>query len=119
VPAANKTALAALLKKKLEDRAQAGANKPPVVNVQPNKQTENIPSQSRTIVETAQHVSASPQQTHKLHGIEGHVNDGYDSEEYESIKENVSVLTIIVPTVIVPTVIVPTVIVPTVIVLKS
>lgn len=88
VPDANKTTLAALLKKELEDRAQAAANKPPVLNAQPNKQTENVPSQNRTIVETAQHVSAFPQETHKLRDIEGHINHGYDSEEYESIKEN-------------------------------
>lgn len=94
MPDANKTTLAALLKKELEDRAQAAANKPPILNAQPNKQTENVPSQSRTIVETAQHVSAFPQETHKLRDIEGHINHGYDSEEYESIKENVSVLTI-------------------------
>ena len=86
--------LAALLKKSLEDRAQAAANKLPVPNVQPSKQTENVPSESRSLVETAQHVPASafPQQAHKLPAVEGHVNDGYESEEYESIKENVSVL---------------------------
>ena len=95
MPAANKAALAALLKKSLEDRAQAAANKQPIPNAQPNKRTENVPSHSRTLNETAQHVSASvfPQQTYKLHADEGHVNDGYDPEEYEPIKENVSILT--------------------------
>jgi hypothetical protein len=93
VLAPNKAALAALLKKSLEDREQAAANKPPIPNAQPNKQTENVPIQNRTLIETAQHVSAFPQQTHKLRAVEGHVNDGYVSEEYEPIKENVSVLT--------------------------
>jgi hypothetical protein len=68
VVALNKPALAALLKKSLEDRTQAAASKPPVPNAQPNKPT------------------------HKLRAVEGHVNDGYESEEYECIKENVSVL---------------------------
>jgi hypothetical protein len=95
VPAANKSALAALLKKALKDQAQAAANKPPIPNTQPNKQTENVPSHSRTLIETAQLVSASafPQQTYKPRAVEGHVNDGYDPEEYEPMKENVSVLT--------------------------
>ena len=95
MPATNSAALAALLKKSLEDRAQAAVNKRPVPNAQPNKQPlENVPSQRRGFVETAQHVSTLTQQTNKLHALEGHVNDGYDSEEYESIKENVSVLII-------------------------
>jgi hypothetical protein len=95
VPAANKSALAALLKKSLQEWAQAAANKPPIPNAQPNKQMENVPSHSRTLIETAQHVSASAfsQQTYNLPAVEGHVNDGYDPEEYEPIKENVSVLT--------------------------
>jgi hypothetical protein len=84
--------LAALLKKSLENRAQAAVNKRPVPNAQPKKQTlENIPLQSRTFVETAPHVSTFTQQRNNLHALEGHVNDGYDSEEYESIQENVSV----------------------------
>jgi hypothetical protein len=40
----------------------------------------------------AQQVSTFPRQTKKAHAVEGHVNDGYISEEYESINENVSVL---------------------------
>lgn len=71
MPAPNKAPLSALLKKSLEDRTQAAPNKPPV----------------------SQHVSTFPRQTHELRAVEGHVNDGYESEEYESIKENVSVLT--------------------------
>jgi len=92
VLASNKPTLAVLLKKQLEDRAQAAANKPPIPNTRPNQQMECVPSQSRTFVETAQHVSAFPQKTQELHPFEGHVNDGCDLEEYESIKENVSVL---------------------------
>ena len=92
MPTSSKVALSALLRKSLEDRAQAVANKRPVLNAQPNKEMENVPSQGRTLVETAQHVSTFPQQTDKPHAFEGHINDGYDSEEYESINENVSVL---------------------------
>lgn len=77
----NKPALAALLKKALEDRAQAATNKPPILNTQPNQQVEHVPSQSY-------HVSAFPQKTQEPRAVEGHVNDGYESEEYESIKEN-------------------------------
>jgi hypothetical protein len=93
VPVPNKVPLSALLKKSLEDREQAAVNKPPVPNAHPNKQMENVPSQSKTLVETAQHVSAFPQQTHKPHAVEGHVNDGYEAEECESVTKNVSVLT--------------------------
>jgi len=93
VLAPSKAALAPLPKKSLEDREQAAANKPPIPNAQPNKQTENVPIQNRTLIATTQHVSAFPQQTHKLRDVEGHVNDGYVSEEYEPINENVSVLT--------------------------
>lgn len=93
MPASNRAALAALLKKSLENRAQAAANKQPVPNTQPKKETlEKVSSQSRAFVETAQHLSTVPRQTDKLRAVEGHVNDGYDSEEYESIKETVSVL---------------------------
>lgn len=93
MPAPNKPALALVLKKKLEERALAAANKPPIPNTQPNKQTENVPSQSRALVETTHHVSVFPQQIDNLPAVKGHVNDGYESEEYESIKENVSILT--------------------------
>jgi hypothetical protein len=81
----NKPVLATLPKKPLEDQARGPANKPPIPNTQPNQQVEHVPSQSY-------HVSAFPQKKQEPRAVEGHVNDGYESEEYESIKENVSVL---------------------------
>jgi hypothetical protein len=69
MPTANRDALATLLKKSLEARAQSTASSQPVPSTQ--------------------HVSAFLQQTSELPEV--HLNDGYNSDEYESIKENVSV----------------------------
>ncbi|XP_021921143.1 B-cell linker protein-like isoform X2 [Zootermopsis nevadensis] len=60
-------ALAAKLKKSLEARAQSAPS-------------------ARQPVPSTWHLPAFPQQTDEL--PEGHLNDGYDSDEYESIKEN-------------------------------
>jgi hypothetical protein len=64
----NGDALATLLKNSLEARAQSEAS------------TRPVPS--------TQHLSPFPWQTNEL--PEGHLNHGYNSDEYESIKENVS-----------------------------
>jgi len=90
---ANKPALSALLQKLLQDRAQAAANKPPIPNTQPNQQMQHVPSQSTTFIAAANHVSAFRQTTQEPLAVEGHVNDGYESEEYESIGKNVNILT--------------------------
>jgi hypothetical protein len=65
----NGDVLATLLRKSLEARVQFRAAEQPMASTQPS--------------------SAVPQQNELP---DEHLNDGYNSDEYESIKENVSVL---------------------------
>jgi len=72
--------LATLLKKSLEAWGQAAATTRPGPNTQPNRQMpENIPPQN-----------TFPRQAKNLPAVQMQPSDEYNSDEYESIKENVS-----------------------------
>jgi hypothetical protein len=93
VLAPNIDALAAQLKKSLEERVQAAAASRPMPSAQAKRRTlETIPPQSRPVTKTAQHPSTLPLQANKSQAVQGHLNDEYDSDEYESVRESVSVL---------------------------
>jgi hypothetical protein len=93
VLAPNIDALAAQLKKSLQDRVQAAAAPRPMPSVQAKRQTlETIPPQSRPVTKTTQHPSTLPLRANKSQAVQGHLSDEYNSDEYESVRENVSVL---------------------------
>jgi hypothetical protein len=93
VVAPNIDALATQLKRSLEERAQATATTQPTPFAQANRRTlETIPPRSRPVTETTQHPSTLPRQASRSQGVQGHLTDECNSDEYESVKENVSVL---------------------------
>lgn len=90
--APNIDALAAQLKKSLEERVQAVAAPRPMPSAQAKRRTlETIPPQSRPVTKTT-HSSTLPLRANKSRAVQGHLNDEYNSDEYESVRENVSVL---------------------------
>jgi hypothetical protein len=93
VLAPNIDALAAQLKKSLQERVQAAAAPQLMPSALAKRRTlENIPPQSRPVAKTTQHPSTLPLLANKLQAVQGHLNDECNSDEYESVKENVSVL---------------------------
>lgn len=85
----NIDALAAQLKKSLEERVQAAAAPRPTPSAQAKRRTlETIPPHSRPVTKTTQHPSTLPLRTKKSRAVQGHLNDEYNSDEYESVREN-------------------------------
>jgi hypothetical protein len=91
VLAPNIEALAAELKKSLEVRAQVAAATQHVPSAQAQSQTlETICPQNKPVTKTAQHPATLPLRGSKSQAARSHPSDEYNSEEYESLKENVS-----------------------------
>jgi hypothetical protein len=84
-------ALAAELKKSLEVRAQVATATKHVPSAQAKRQSlETLPSQSKPVTKTTQHPATLPLRANKSQASQGYPSDEYNSEEYESLKENVS-----------------------------
>ncbi|XP_023706055.1 protein piccolo isoform X3 [Cryptotermes secundus] len=89
VHAPNIDALAAQLKKSLEERVLAAAVPRPMPSAQAKRRTlETIPPRSRPVTKIPQHPSTLPLHANKSQAVQGHHSEECNSDEYESVKEN-------------------------------
>jgi hypothetical protein len=89
VLAPDKDALAAELKKSLEVRAATATRHVPSAQVK-RQMLETIPQQSKPVTKTTQHPATLPLRANTSQAAQGYPSDEYNSEEHESLKENVS-----------------------------